>query len=342
MSDADGSSPPPPLQTRAELEVSLAEYEAQLQQVLKRREIEKERGVALQCTPPTRPGPGHSLSLFLSHISSSSPHRTSQVTSLLATDPANAEYLEIKAGLDEVIELTRDLAREAGGDGVEGTAGAAAAPPSTATAAPPAAAQAPKRSRWESVGEAPAGEASTAAPPSTARLPPTLTLPGEGEEEAWEAAAGEAGAPAPDDSELAYAALPAPKRGKVATTPAVVEEMPAWMVISAEDDEKVRAKKLKLQKSFKQKQRFAAMDLAASQKANSWQAFASGKGAKAKPSLFATGGGVGARVGVVGGGGRGAGSGSGRGRLPPPVRAGAPASVVRRKAPPPPPPPAGA
>ena len=267
----------------------------------KRGERERERGRCQCRRTPVSLNPAPLLSLSLKSI---------QVTVLLAGDPANAEYLEIKAGLDEVIELTRDLVKEApapggAGDG-EATRNAAAQGPA------PVAAPAPKRSRWEAVEEA----AVPSAPPATGRLPPPPGPPGGAEadaarEQPWEAEAGAHGpADANDayDDEPAYSALPAPKRGRVASAPAVVEEMPAWMVISEADDDKARAKKLKLQKSFKQKQRFAAMDVAAAAKATSWQAFASGKGAKvkpgflsttAKPSLFATGG-VGARVGVVG------------------------------------------
>lgn len=271
-----------------------------------------------------------------------------QVAALLAADPANAEYADIKAGLDEVIALTRDLVREAVAEGGEGEGGAEAATAAPAPAPVPAPAPA-KRSRWEQV--EPAGGEAGQPQPST-RLPPPPT---EEEEEEWgggDATTTTTTATATTAAEPSYTAPPPLKRGKVGTggaEAAVPKEMPAWMVIGEGDDERERARKLKLQKSFKAKQRFAAMDVAASQKASSWQAFASGKGAKArpgflsttaKPSLFSTagGGGIG-RVGGVGGP-VGGGGGSGRPRPPPPVRSGAPAPVAKRpKAPPPPPPP---
>jgi hypothetical protein len=45
------------------------------------------------------------------------------------------------------------------------------------------------------------------------------------------------------------------------------------------DDEKTRARKKKLQKSFKSKHRFQAMDAAQKSKADAWKSFVSGKGA---------------------------------------------------------------
>ena len=54
------------------------------------------------------------------------------------------------------------------------------------------------------------------------------------------------------------------------------------MAIKDTDDEKTRARKKKLQKSFKSKQRFQEMDKLTQKKQQSWLDFKSGKGAKKK------------------------------------------------------------
>jgi hypothetical protein len=290
MADAADAEAAPVLQSRAELEANLAEYEEQLQ----------------------------------------------QVDALLTSEPGNAEYMDIKAGLAEVIALTQELVRDAAaaeeGSGGEGGVAGEAAPaapgePAPAEPLPPPAA-APKRSRWEVVPD----EGAAAA------RPPPLVLPPDDEE-----AVGEVAAAAATGADGAAAQPPPPKRSKPggpaptsATASAVPAEMPAWMVIHPDDDEATRAAKLKRQKAFKGKQRLAALDVAATQKAASWQAFAAGKGAKAKPgfmstmakpSMFSTGG-RGARVGGVAAGRGGGGGGGGRGAPAP--------AVVRRGVPPPP------
>ena len=55
-----------------------------------------------------------------------------------------------------------------------------------------------------------------------------------------------------------------------------------WVAIKETDDEKTRARKKKLQKSFKSKQRFQEMDKVTQKKQQSWLDFKSGKGAKKK------------------------------------------------------------
>lgn len=106
-------------------------------------------------------------------------------------------------------------------------------------------------------------------------------------------------------AEAAYRPVSAPRRGTVlgaAAASALEEPMPAWLEIRPEDDEKTRAKKKKLQKSHKSKQRFARMDLAQQAKADSWKAFAGGVGKK-------KGGKGGAKGGKAGGWGTWAGKG---------------------------------
>lgn len=50
------------------------------------------------------------------------------------------------------------------------------------------------------------------------------------------------------------------------------------LVMPSSDDERTKAKKRKLQKSFKSKARFARMDMQQKQRADSWRSFVSGKG----------------------------------------------------------------
>ena len=55
-----------------------------------------------------------------------------------------------------------------------------------------------------------------------------------------------------------------------------------WVQIKETDDEKTKARKKKLQKSFKSKQRFQEMDKQTQKKQQSWLDFKSGKGSKKK------------------------------------------------------------
>ena len=54
------------------------------------------------------------------------------------------------------------------------------------------------------------------------------------------------------------------------------------MQIKETDDDKTKARKKKLQKSFKSKQRFQEMDKQTQKKQQSWLDFKSGKGSKKK------------------------------------------------------------
>lgn len=59
-----------------------------------------------------------------------------------------------------------------------------------------------------------------------------------------------------------------------------------WLDIKPTDDDKTKAKKKKLQKSFKSKMRFQEMDMVTKKKQQSWLDFKSGKGAKKKVGLL--------------------------------------------------------
>ena len=59
-----------------------------------------------------------------------------------------------------------------------------------------------------------------------------------------------------------------------------------WLEIKETDDEKTKAKKKKLQKSHKSKQRFARLDAETQQRQQSWQNFKKGKGSQKKVRMW--------------------------------------------------------
>eukprot|EP00891_Asterochloris_glomerata_P007220 jgi/Astpho2/7220/fgenesh1_pg.00113_%23_47_t len=92
--------------------------------------------------------------------------------------------------------------------------------------------------------------------------------------------------PRPEGAEI-YRGVQAPRR-KAVNEPSKPEdlEMPAWLEIKETDDEKTKAKKKKLQKSHKSKQRFARLDAETQQRQQSWQNFKKGKGSQKKAGFF--------------------------------------------------------
>ncbi|GBF92995.1 hypothetical protein Rsub_05831 [Raphidocelis subcapitata] len=87
--------------------------------------------------------------------------------------------------------------------------------------------------------------------------------------------------------EEVYRGVAAPKRKRVEEQPTVTE-IPKWLEIKPEDDERTVVKKKKLLKSYKSKIRFQNMDIQQKEKQGSWQQFLKGKGSKPK-SGFITG-----------------------------------------------------
>jgi len=82
-----------------------------------------------------------------------------------------------------------------------------------------------------------------------------------------------------------YRPVAAPQRHTVATDRSEIEErlagaIPEKYKIAPEDDEATREKKRKAVKAIKSKQRFAAMDKEAMEKASSWKKFQASKGGK--------------------------------------------------------------
>ncbi|PNH12932.1 Survival of motor neuron-related-splicing factor 30 [Tetrabaena socialis] len=109
-----------------------------------------------------------------------------------------------------------------------------------------------------------------------------------------------------------YRGVAAPKRKRVGEDEGDLK-IHKWLTIKETDDEKTKARKKKLIKSIKSKQRFQKMDVAQAKKQDNWQSFLKGKGAKKttgfltgqikKESMFSVPEGVaGSKVGVVGSG----------------------------------------
>eukprot|EP01025_Chloroclados_australasicus_P024156 TRINITY_DN24312_c0_g2_i2.p3 TRINITY_DN24312_c0_g2~~TRINITY_DN24312_c0_g2_i2.p3 ORF type:complete len:310 (-),score=48.42 TRINITY_DN24312_c0_g2_i2:369-1298(-) len=116
--------------------------------------------------------------------------------------------------------------------------------------------------------------------------------------------------PIQDGKTEGYQGVAAPKKRKVEEEPAVVE-MPKWLQVKEEDDEKTQTRKRKLLKSYKSKIRFQEMDMKQKQKQNSWKSFQKGKGGKRavgyftgkkKESIFKVPEELGGKVGVIGSG----------------------------------------
>jgi hypothetical protein len=97
--------------------------------------------------------------------------------------------------------------------------------------------------------------------------------------------------PAPFLSTLPCAPLSvssAPDRPTSASSLHVAHPILQWLEILPEDDEKTRAKKKKLAKSYKSKIRFQNMDKATKERQKQWLNFQKGKGTKKKAG-FETG-----------------------------------------------------
>mmetsp|Transcript_15346 Transcript_15346/g.50400 ORF Transcript_15346/g.50400 Transcript_15346/m.50400 type:complete len:244 (-) Transcript_15346:106-837(-) len=202
-----------------------------------------------------------------------------QVTLLLREDPDNSEVKEMEEQLTELIALTKDMLRDALG-------GAQAQP------------------------ELPVQPEAAAEFGELVRAHLQAAQTGASAEDGGEAAATGAAA------EEVYVGVPAPQRVKAAAKTieehrALPKEPPKKLQILDTDDEATRAKKKKLLKQFKGRQRAAEKAEEASEMQNSWLSFKNGKGKKRKlgsmtnpkkDSIFKVPEGLGGRVGVVGSG----------------------------------------
>ncbi|CAL8468979.1 g8520 [Coccomyxa elongata] len=262
-----------------------------------------------------------------------------QVEQLLFEDPENAEYAEIHNNLSEAISLTEELLQGEGEDAGPSTSAAAQRParpaPNVVLTEAPAIqlssvlpATVAQQIRAAQQKAALAGQA----PPAWAigaKCHALSPLDGDwaeavvkgisasgnfvvaftGRESELEEVDRNSVKPPPAVEET-YRGVAAPSRPRV-NAEAEVAEMPKWLEIKPTDDDKTRAKKKKLQKSYKSKKRFLEMDMITKKKQQSWLDFKSGKGAKKKTgflsttkkgSIFSVPDGPAGKVGVVGSG----------------------------------------
>ena len=261
------------------------------------------------------------------------------VDELLKSDPTNAEFLEVKSSLEEVIALTEDLVKEAGGcDGDEADASAAAA--AAAPPPPPAADDDAAtvfaslvgtkcRARFDGVWYDAVVDGVNE---TNGRIKVTFTqygtvaeLDADDIKGADGGAEGVGGGGDDDGAQLdpvaaaaaaareVYKGVPAPKRVRVDgdADRFVKKELPKKLMIMDGDDEATRERKRRQIKAFKGKQRMAEMDAEQNAKKNSWQSFQAKAGSKKrtgfmtgkvgkKDSMFRVP--EGGRVGVVGSG----------------------------------------
>ena len=257
------------------------------------------------------------------------------VDELLTSDPTNAEFLEVKSSLEEVIALTEDLVKEAGGgdgdEADEADASAAAAPPPP----PPPAADDDAaavfaslvgtkcRAKFDGVWYDAVVDGVNE---TNGRIKVTFTQYGtvaeldaddikgaDGGAEGADAAAPDPVAAAAAAAREVYKGVPAPKRVRVDgdADRFVRKELPKKLMIMDGDDEATRERKRRQIKAFKGKQRMAEMDAEQNAKKNSWQSFQAKAGGKKrtgfmtgkvgkKDSMFRVP--EGGRVGVVGSG----------------------------------------
>mmetsp|Transcript_17087 Transcript_17087/g.51065 ORF Transcript_17087/g.51065 Transcript_17087/m.51065 type:complete len:306 (-) Transcript_17087:193-1110(-) len=268
-----------------------------------------------------------------------------QVDDLLQQDASNVEFQELRASLVEVIELTQELLREAlqseAATQPSPAAAAASAPtggswqaapvvvqsqaPAVSSFLPPQVAQQIRAAQQRAAlaGDAPAAWA------IGARCQAVWSGDGEwypakvdgvsaqgnfvvtfdedgGVEEVVRGNVKEAA-----EEAQAYRGVSAPTRNSVNEEVAITE-MPQWLEIQPEDDEKTVNKKKKLQKAHKSKMRFAKLDKETKERQSSWQNFQKGTVKKKKKpagfiglkktSMFSVPEGIGGKVGVTGSG----------------------------------------
>lgn len=271
-----------------------------------------------------------------------------QVEELLAQDSDNAEFQELNTSLAEVVDLTRDLLQEAlqgstalsdlppslppGGEGGIQYGQPRAAPivvetsaPAVSSFLPPQVAQQIRAAQQKAAlqGDAPAawgigarcqavwsgdGEWYNATITGVSAAGNFVVSFDEDAGGIEEVVRGSVRQSLDDGS--AYRGVSAPARNKVDHNMEITE-MPQWLEILPEDDEKTKIKKKKLQKSHKSKMRFAKLDKETKDRQQTWNSFQKGKVSKKKPagfigtkktSMFSVPEGIGGKVGVTGSG----------------------------------------
>jgi survival-of-motor-neuron-related-splicing factor 30 len=304
MGDDDAS------QTLAEMTANLAEYKEQLEQVrppppLCPLFLRRPRGPRADRRWSPRPAN------VLTRPRPRSRPLDAQVDLLLAAEPANAEYMDVKASLVEVIAMTEDLVA-----GHPETASGLVT--DEAKAIDQSVAGAPCQVRMEGT-ESTWLDAVMVAVLSDGRIRVVATKPGVDEEteevvadvapdDVRDAAAGAKSKPEEDDgcvrgeddfdialgedgnvsgvtreSTETYRGVPAPKRLRVAERVSFEKRpVPESLKVRDGDDEATRERKRKQVKAFKGKQRMMEKDAEQTSKKNDWQSFQAKVGGKKK------------------------------------------------------------
>ena len=241
-------------------------------------------------------------------VASLEEHKASlaEVDELLSADPTNAEFLEVKDSLQEVIELTEDLVKEAGG--VNADDAPPAPPPGKRAADDDAAAvfasligskcRAKFDNVWydavvDGVNESNGSIKVTFTQYGTVAELDADDIKGadegaEGADEGADTAGLDPIAAAAAAAREVYKGVPAPKRVRVDgdADRFVKKEMPKKLMIIDGDDEATRERKRRQIKAFKGKQRMAEMDAEQNAKKNSWQSFQSKSGGKKRTGFM--------------------------------------------------------
>lgn len=261
-----------------------------------------------------------------------------QVEALLSSEPENAEYVDLKESLTEVITLTEDLVKTAVEE--QQAAGSAAAQGAgvssldvnatyggAAAAAPAAAAPDLVNPVFSQLGQWMSGaecevtldggiswlDAVIVGIQPSGLIKCFLKQNRQREMEVQVAQIRQKEVAPVEETHEVYKGVPAPKRLKAENTKEYVPtEMPKKLQIHDEDDDHTREKKRKQIKQWKGRQRAAELDAEQNKQANSWQNFKAKVSNKKKPtgamssfkkqSMFAVPEGLNSKVGVIGSG----------------------------------------
>ena len=291
---ADDDAP----QTLAEMTANLAEYKEQLEQV--------------RASPPR---PIHRFDSPRTSAVLTALVPASQVERLLVAEPENAEYVELKAGLVEVIAMTEDLVdghpdakpREAGADAKANEADASVIDETVAGALCRVRADgAESKSARGRDGRGARGRPHTRRGDQGGRRRRRDVAP-EDVRDASGAAEGKAEEDSEDDFDIVlgaaagegegdgdaarprevYQGVPAPKRLRVTENSAFSKRtVPDKFKVVDGDDEATRERKRKQAKAFKGKQRMLEKDAEQTAKKNDWQSFQAKVGGKKKTGFM--------------------------------------------------------
>lgn len=239
----------------------------------------------------------------------------SQVERLLVAEPENAEYVELKAGLVEVIAMTEDLVdghpdakpREAGADAKANEADASVIDETVAGALCRVRADGAESEWLEAVMVAVLADGRIRVVVTKGDEDVVADVAPEDVRDASGAAEGKAEEDSEDDFEIVlgaaagegggdgdaarprevYQGVPAPKRLRVTENSAFSKRtVPDKFKVVDGDDEATRERKRKQAKAFKGKQRMLEKDAEQTAKKNDWQSFQAKVGGKKKTGFM--------------------------------------------------------